>query len=269
MSIQKVHLLPLLAITTLFVACSSKEEASKTPEPESGPIPFVDSLPDEPGVYNLVLDLGEEKATYTISIPEGYTGEKAVGFVMVLHDGGGRNNYSPHYGAMMLQYFATSTLKELNAIMVAPSSGDSGWNSIRNQQFVAKLIDQITEKYSINEDYTMVTGYSMGGSGTWFFAEHREDFFRVAVPIAGRPQSDKTDWKSSIYIIHSDDDQVVPSGPSRKYFEKLEKAGVRVKANFLKGLSHHQTRKYADPLADTVPWILQSWGHYADASKSD
>lgn len=256
-------LLTLLASTTLFVACA-KEDASQQADAGTNAnsvptIPLVETLPDKPGIYNLFLPLEKGRASYTLYLPESYTTEKAAGFVLVLHDGGGRNDLSQHYGAMMLQHFIAPAFEELDAIMVAPHSGASGWSSTRNQEVVKLLIEQLTEKYSIDPNRTLVTGYSMGGSGSWFFAEHREDFFRAAIPIAGRPQSDKTDFSNSIYIIHSNDDEVVAAEPARTYFEKLKEAGVRVKADFLNGLGHYQTRRYAEPLAETVPWILESW----------
>lgn len=255
-------ILTLFAVSMLlFAACNKTEQPEQTDsDSKSGPtIPIVDSLPDEPGIYNLYLQLEDGRASYTLHIPESYSKDKAVGFVLALHDGGGRNDFIQHYGAAMLQYFIAPTFKELDAIMVAPHSGASGWSSERNQEVVDRLIEQLTDKYSIDPKRTLVTGYSMGGSGSWYFAEHREDFFRVAIPIAGRPQSDKTDFSNSLYIIHSDQDEVVPVEPTRKYFEKLKAANVRVEAKFLEGLGHYQIQKYSRPLRDTVPWILETW----------
>ncbi len=258
-SILKIRCLMLMMIVTaISIGCDEKGTSDRS-ESDSA-LDLVDTpLPDEAGPHNLFLQLEGERVSYAISIPKNYTGEKPAAFVLALHDGGGRDVGAKYYGARMLNSLVLPAFGELDAIIVAPHSGATGWNSPRNQKVVDRLIEKISESYSIDPERTLVTGYSMGGHGTWFYAEHREDFFKVAVPIAGRPLSDRTNWTNAIYIIHSNDDKQVSVEPSKEYFEKLKDAGVRIEANFVDGLGHFQIPQYIDPLYASVPWILETW----------
>ena len=55
------------------------------------------------------------------------------------------------------------------------------------------LLEGILETYNIDRARILVTGFSLGGRGTWFFATRHPDFFTGAIPIAGRPGDEPLD----------------------------------------------------------------------------
>ena len=49
--------------------------------------------------------------------------------------------------------------------------------------------------HAIDKAKVVVTGYSMGGAGTWHFAEKYPERFSAAIPVAGRPPASAQGWK--------------------------------------------------------------------------
>ena len=240
---------------------------SNTPDPYFPPQAAVEPEPptekltakDGPGTYREYFYLSDgEKASYTMLIPETYSADKPIPLIFVLHNGGGING-GPFYGSYILSRLVEPALGDLGAIIVAPDSGKSGWGSKRNHESVDSLIRWLTEAYSIDEKRTLVTGYSMGGHGTWSIAEKQEEFFAVAIPMAGSPQTKKTDWKTSFYVIHSYDDEIVDIGKTAKFVETLKENDVNVETNFVNGYGHYEMPSYVEPMKKAIPFIRAAW----------
>ena len=47
------------------------------------------------------------------------------------------------------------------------------------------LLDEIAEKYKVDQDRIYLTGLSMGGFGTWALAAYQPNRFAAIVPICG------------------------------------------------------------------------------------
>ena len=67
-----------------------------------------------------------------------------------------------------------------------------------------------------------MTGFSMGGAGTWHFASRFPERFSAAIPMAGRPPADIGAWKMPVLAIHSRSDEVVPIAPDRSAHQGIE-----------------------------------------------
>jgi len=102
-------------------------------------------------------------------------------------------------------------------------------------------------------------GYSMGGTGAWYFAGKYPDLFRVAVPVAGVPPRSMGDWKTPVFAVHSINDEVNPIEPTARRITELQKAGVRAELVTMTGISHAQTQRFAPGLRKVVPWIQDVW----------
>ena len=73
------------------------------------------------------------------------------------------------------------------AVIVAPDVPARRWNSDVADRGVMGLLEEILDRYTIDRSRILVTGFSLGGAGTWFFSAQHPDFFTGAIPIAGRP----------------------------------------------------------------------------------
>ena len=138
----------------------------------------------EPGFYELILPGTDRR--YTIVVPEGYSPGDSVPLVLSLHYGG---SVTPFYGRGLLENLIEPALRGLGAILVAPDSAAGDWSNPEAEQHVLQLLTHVMRVYNIDEQKTLVTGYSMGGRGTWYLASRNQDYFRAALPIAGLPES--------------------------------------------------------------------------------
>jgi predicted peptidase len=124
---------------------------------------------------------------------------------------------------------------------------------------VNALLDTILARYSIDKKKVVVTGFSMGGAGSWHFAEKFPERFSAAIPVAGRPPASASGWRVPVLAIHSRDDQVVPFGPTEARIAELQKAGLNAKLIPLTGIAHFETYRFRDALRQAVPWLREVW----------
>ena len=76
-------------------------------------------------------------------------------------------------------------LKDLNAIIVAPDCPTRSWSDPAAEQAVMALLQNVMKEYAVDRRRILVTGFSLGGRGTWFMSSRHADLFTGAIPIAG------------------------------------------------------------------------------------
>jgi len=212
-----------------------------------------------PGLHDLKLPRADDPAiSYAIYIPDNYSPSTPVPLILALHFGvGGRD--AAGAGGDVVQILIGPALAELGAIIVAPDSVRGNWSSPENEKAVNALLDMILARYSIDKEKVAVTGFSMGGAGTWHFAEKFPERFSAAIPVAGRPPPSAPGWRLPVLAIHSRDDQVAPFDPTEARIAELQKAGVNAKLIPLTGITHYETRRFRDALRQAVPWLREVW----------
>jgi poly(3-hydroxybutyrate) depolymerase len=159
-------LLPAVA-TAVASACTPS-----TGPADSGELPL-------PTIRQEVLDPGR---LYTLAIPASYTGDESVPLVLALHYGG---HGAPYFGRGVLTGLVEPALRELEAIIVAPDCTGDDWTDPQSEEDVIAVLNHIESNFNINPEQTLVTGYSMGGIGTWYLAGRHPDRFKAAIVVAG------------------------------------------------------------------------------------
>jgi predicted peptidase len=212
-----------------------------------------------PGLHELTLARAHEPAIrYAIYIPDGYSPSTPVPLILALHFGV-RGADAAGAGGDVVQILIGPALAELGAIIVAPDSVRGDWSSPENETAVNALLDTVMAQYSIDKKKVAVTGYSMGGTGSWHFAEKFPERFSAAIPIAGRPPASASGWRLPVLAIHSRNDQVAPFGPTEERIAELQKAGVNAKLIPLTGITHYELPRFENPLRRAVPWLREVW----------
>jgi poly(3-hydroxybutyrate) depolymerase len=193
-----------------------------------------------PGLHDLTLPrAGGPVIHYTISIPRNYSPSTPVPLILALHFGV-RGGDTAGAGAAVVESLIGPALADLGAIIVAPDSVRGDWSSLENETAVNALVDVVLAHYSIDRKKVAVTGFSMGGAGSWQFAEKFPERFSVAIPVAGRPPASASGWRLPVLAIHSRDDQVAPFGPTEARIAELQRAGVNAKLIALTGITHYE-----------------------------
>ena len=120
------------------------------------------------------------------------------------------------------------------------------------------MLDEIVEKYKVDQDRVYVTGLSMGGFGTWALAVHTPDRFAAILPVCGGgdPRQAKRIAHIPAWVFHGAKDPLVPLAASQKMVEALKKNGGSVKFTVYPEAGHDAwTETYANP--QIYEWLLQ------------
>jgi len=210
----------------------------------------------DPGIYDKALALpGSKVLRYGLYIPKDYTSGKPAPLVLALHYGGAPNGA----GMGVLRILVEPALADLGAVIVAPETLGGAWDNADNERAVMALMDATESAYSIDPNKVVVTGFSMGGAGTWHFAEKFPDRFTAAVPVAGRPPASVQGWEMPVFAVHSRNDEVMPIAPTEARMKQLQQAGVHSEFVVLTGISHYQTNAFVPGLRRAVPWLKDLW----------
>ncbi len=196
---------------------------------------------------------------WTIGIPYSYEEGTPAPLILSLHFGGTPTEY---YGAAFTSTLVLPALHELDAIILSPTCPvDLDWRGEVMEGAVLALIDSVRSQYTIDEDRILVTGFSFGGIGTWYFAGMHPEIFSAAIPIASRVTEDflvNID-DIPIYVIHSTADEVLPSAEIVDRVNALKARGIDVTLKLINGISHYETGAFINPLRNAIPWLREHW----------
>ncbi len=209
--------------------------------------------------YSAQMDVEGTSVSYTIAIPRSYSDDTPAPLVLALHFGGQPSRY---YGGYFMNMLVKPALRELKAIILAPTIPvGSSWIESVSEDAVMGLLEEIRKEYNIDPDRILVTGFSLGGIGTWEYASNYPDVFSAAIPISGMPSAGIADTISGIplYVIHSKADQVFPWREVEEVVQQLQSRGLDVHFTILEGITHYETGRFIGPLKDAIPWIREKW----------
>lgn len=217
------------------------------------------ALPASAAVHHDTLavpDVGT--ITYGISVPDDYDPKFPVALVLVLHPGGERSAY---YGALYLRQMFEPALRGLDAIFIAPDCPTNAWSDPAADRAVMALIEQTQKAYAIDRRRVLVTGFSMGGRGTWFMSSRHADLFTAAIPMAASTGNEPLEPLATMptYVIHGRNDEIMPFANAERTAAALAKMGKDVHFEGLNGLTHFQMNGYIPALSKAGRWVAERW----------
>jgi predicted peptidase len=115
---------------------------------------------------------------------------------------------------------------DFGAIVISPQCPSDTWWTDHLDLLVA-LLDEIEEKYNVDDDRIYVTGLSMGGYGTFALAARQPDRFAAIMPICGGGVyfDALRLTRLPMWVFHGEDDRVVPVEESRRMVEIANSRG--------------------------------------------
>jgi predicted esterase len=118
---------------------------------------------------------------YAVYVPALSSPAKRYGLTLQLHSLGA--NYNQYLGSRNQSQFA---LRGSGSITITPESrGPDGFNDAYAGADVFEVWAEVAAHYPLNPDWTVITGYSMGGMGTFKLAEEFPDLFAKAQSTVG------------------------------------------------------------------------------------
>lgn len=236
----------------------------------------------QPRFLERSVTLSDHQYRYRVWLPRHYTKLHHWPVILYLHGSNERGDDNVRQLSSGLPAALEKFADRYAAIIVLPQCRDGQeWYGDMELQALAALEQSIREFHG-DRRRLYVTGVSMGGSGTWYFARHRR-LFAAAVPICGEIARDPSDPFPSdpppdlarivgaanpyatlaailgnlpVWVFHGTDDDEVPITESRNMVAALRAVGDRVNFTEYPGIGHDSwDLAYADP---SLPrWLLQ------------
>jgi len=201
---------------------------------------------------NLALkNIGE--ITYSISVPSISDGD-SVPLILALH-------YANGDGVSYLSESIEPALVGLNGIIIAPSAiNKENWSSQSSTKMVKELLDYAIAHWPVDPNKVVVTGYSMGGFGTWSQISQYPELFSAAIPMAASPKDwiDQITVEVPVYIIHPEFDTVSSLEVIEHEVSTLRELGVDVQLHVMTAANHADWDFSESYLNDATDWLEYS-----------
>lgn len=185
-------------------------------------------MPETPKKPSKRLVCNVEKG-YVVYLPELYhdVPERVWPLIVFLHGKGERGNTIQTVKNIKCLKSMCS-MKEFPFVVVAPQCPKrTYWDRTGQAQRIGDIIKLITGIYHIDTQRLYLTGYSMGGYGSYFIASHFPEMFAAIAPLCG--SADATTIANlmhmPIWIFHGGKDRVVSVSNSRRIMNQLENGG--------------------------------------------
>ena len=185
-----------------------------------------------------------------VRVPGKYSPRRPAGVIFVLHGLGGNSsqlidlyrNYMNKHGLIVVAPTAQKPPEE-GANEDRPPPIISGrmphWWYYRDGNFLFVMLSRLKKEYRIDENRVFLSGYSMGGYGTWNIGLRYPDRFAAIIPFAGgmsrneylqkhdkkvRPLV-RNAYNLPVYFIHGDRDRTVIVRQARETRDQLDELG--------------------------------------------
>ena len=109
-------------------------------------------------------------------------------------------------------------------IVVSPMCERNGWDAVRLALLVEQLLEENRFRYKIDPDRVYLTGFSMGGFGTFRTACAFPDHFTAIVPLAGGGEPEDAIKLQNVptWAFHGDADEVVSYDLTKNMIDAME-----------------------------------------------
>lgn len=259
----------LLAAACACVGCHAPTAAIRWTV--SAPSPPARFLP-------CTIVVRHETHRFTVYLPPGYTPTQTWPVIVALHGSGecGVDGVKPAEAGLgeALRRFP----ERFPCVVVFPQTAHELRYWTDDQGVVLAELTQTVRQFHGDRRRLYLTGYSLGGSGTWFLAARNPDLFAAIVPICGRVaiqasrahESEVHEWAVSrdpyaavaghigrlpVWVFHGANDPIVPVTESRHIVKALRSDGGDVRLTVLPHTGHGVwVPAYADPALPQ--WLL-------------
>ena len=177
-------------------------------------------------------DAGEHK--YVVFVPAGYRADKPVPTILFLHGAGERGKDNRLQLTAGLAPFVQARAKTFPFLVIFPQCESNearileAWQAgSPDGQRALKALEDAQKYYKIDTKKVVLSGWSMGGYGSWSLAMAEPSRWSAVVVLAGGGDASKIAAMKDVpvWAFHGVLDKLVPPEEDRKMVEALKAAG--------------------------------------------
>ena len=186
-----------------------------------------------------VHEIGGEK--YRLLKPMDFDKGKSYPVIVSLHGAGGRGDDNIKQLRKWNQYLAEEQVrKDFPCYVVAPQTSKH-WD----QSSLDSIKEIIKSLQSVDMDRIYITGFSMGGHGTYIHTQLDPEYFAAAAPAAGTGLKSTPEFIDinkikdiPFWAFHGDKDPKCPIEKQQKVFDQMKAIGGDMKFTIWAGDKH-------------------------------
>src|SRR5206468_7913810 len=185
---------------------------------------------------------------YALYVPTNYRRGNPAGLLLVLHSLAAAYN--------QFEVFAPHTYRDLcqerySICFTGEGRGPDSWYLREGELDVFEIWADVAHRYALDPDRTAITGYSMGGYGTFRLVVSYPDLFSKAFPVVGPPgegiwvgEGDTVDKDTNTFyqlenfrnvpafIWNGAVDELVPAAGTARQAQRLDDLGYRYRQDY-------------------------------------
>ena len=220
------------------------------------PTPTADK-PIAPGFHLRTVKTDQGARKYSLYVPEDYDGTRVFPVILFLHGSGerGEDGITPAQTGIGPAIF--NRPHGVPALVVFPQARQTWAAGSPDSDAALKALDDVMTSFATDPHRVILTGLSMGGSGSWQLATAHPERFAAVVPICGRGKPEDAAKLKTLpvwsFCGDADRDQTVLN--MRSMVEALQKEGSSPRITEYRGVGHQSwDRVYNDP--EVIDWML-------------
>jgi predicted esterase len=216
------------------------------------------------GFINRVFHDAAGEHKYVLFLPANYSPEARWPVILYLHGAGERGTDGTLQTTIGLGPFVKARRDDFSYVVVFPQCEDQqipilqAWspNSADGKRALA-ILSQVEREYSIDARRRILTGWSMGGYGTWSLGAADASHWAVLVPVSG---GGDPAWGSRlanvpIWAFAGANDQVVPPRETERLVDAVRAAGGHPRLTIVPNAGHEVWKDvYNDP--QLYAWLM-------------
>ena len=192
------------------------------------------SVPAQDVIRQRVFEDADGEHKYGLFVPKGYTADKKWPVLLFLHGAGERGSDGVLQTKVGLGPVVRKQADTFPFIAVFPQCEDvearylTGWTSeTRDAKRALAILESVENEFSVDTNRRVLTGWSMGGYGSWSVAAATPDRWSAIVPLAGggTPEMAAKLKGKSVWAFHGAEDAAIRPSQSRRMIASLRKDG--------------------------------------------
>lgn len=255
-----------LILLLSFISCGGDDDG---PDPDPDPQPVARTLQDIIDDFNdLTINVGTNDLqletivegvfwNFRIIVPEGATSSNLRPLVVRLHGAAQSGSATAHQSTACL---VEPAFAGKDVFILSPNSGGLLWSERPNTDQIQILLQLTNNRFNTDIDKVVMTGYSDGGTGSWFYAQYAENLITAAIPMASSyfvkdGNDEVVKINVPLYVIHGSDDELFPVEITEAYVDEHIAAGTDARFVVADGLVHVDPCAYEAELKKAVDWL--------------